>query len=391
MKKFRTKRGFTMVEIMVAFVIFAIMAGMISTLLMTINKTKQENLDIERQIDTQRSNYYLSELDTKYDSGTDTLSFGFDGYSNISVKYDVENENASGYKGLTIQYPVGDVDYSKLSDGTYNDEENDKKGGSGVTDRMDSRIYGDETIDYIGVKLEKDTSYSGPGYRYLVYSTSKSSTYGNSLDNEYCYYSQYRLVFPSPILDYGYYVENGDGTITEKTREEPERETKNGVSITYDVFCPGNKINVLYDLVKDETGNPTKRGSVLLHGGVIRVASLVSGSAATISQLHEAEVETRFFVVLEDELVTAAGAPEYKRWDINDITTIFGTYGDTNGDGSMNKDDVKKMSDIDSEYKSGGDKEDFGDYYAYYHYNDGTTIHNNVFGGFPTKDYNPST
>ena len=50
LKKLRSRRGFTIVEVMVAFVIFAIMAGMVGTILSTTMRAKQENIDVEVEI-----------------------------------------------------------------------------------------------------------------------------------------------------------------------------------------------------------------------------------------------------------------------------------------------------------------------------------------------------
>ena len=191
----------------------------------------------------------------------------------------------------------------------------------------------------------------------------------------------------------GYFQKNADGTITEKGREEKES-AKAGVSIIHDVYCPARKINLLYDLIEDKDTKEISRGSVLLHGGIIRIASLVTSSSSTVSQLHEANLNTRFYVVLEEELTydpTDATVPAYKRWNINDISTIFGTSGDSNGDGVCNINDLEKMSDRDSEYEVGGSLEEFKDHYVYDHYTEGTTVHKNVFGGYPSTDYVPST
>ncbi len=395
LKWLKSKRGFTLVEVMVAFVIFAIMAAMVATILATINKTKQNNLATEREIEAQRNAYYLSAQDTEYDSGTDSLTFNFEGEDPISINYDVEDANPTGYEGLKLQYPVGNVNYDSLEN-PVEETEDDEKGGAGVTDRLDSRIYGDVNIDYVGVNLEKDTTYTGPGYRFLVHSTAKSVLYGNTTTNEYCWYSQYRIVFPSPILDYGYFQQDAaTGEITVKGREE-HNNAKAGVSIVSDIFSPARTANLIYDLQKDEDGN-TVRGAVLLRGGIIRIASLVESSAATISQMHETNIDTRFYVVLQDDISVPKGTAEYTRWDINDVTTIFGTsgLGDTNGDGLVNKLDLEQMKDVDPDYAPGGSLDEFGDLYVYGHYNEtkngSTTIHKNVFGGYPNKDYVPDT
>ena len=54
LKKLRSRRGFTIVEVMVAFVIFAIMAGMVGTILSTTMRAKQENIDVEEEIAAQK-------------------------------------------------------------------------------------------------------------------------------------------------------------------------------------------------------------------------------------------------------------------------------------------------------------------------------------------------
>ena len=58
LKKFLSRRGFTIVEVLVAFVIFSIMAAMIAMILNTTVRTKQENIVLEDEIANQKEKYY---------------------------------------------------------------------------------------------------------------------------------------------------------------------------------------------------------------------------------------------------------------------------------------------------------------------------------------------
>ena len=49
-KKILSRRGFTIVEVLVAFVIFSIMAAMIAMILNTTMRTRQGNIDLENEI-----------------------------------------------------------------------------------------------------------------------------------------------------------------------------------------------------------------------------------------------------------------------------------------------------------------------------------------------------
>ena len=51
-KKILSRRGFTIVEVLVAFVIFSIMAAMIAMILNTTMRTRQGNIDLENEIKT---------------------------------------------------------------------------------------------------------------------------------------------------------------------------------------------------------------------------------------------------------------------------------------------------------------------------------------------------
>lgn len=70
LKKLRSRRGFTIVEVMVAFVIFAIMAGMVGTILSTTMRAKQENIDVEEEIAAQKQAYYQKQQPMSKDDYT---------------------------------------------------------------------------------------------------------------------------------------------------------------------------------------------------------------------------------------------------------------------------------------------------------------------------------
>ncbi len=383
MRKFTTKRGFTIVEILVAFVIFAIMAAMISTLLMTINKTKRENLDIEEEIEAQRRAYYLSETDMQYDlaNKADSLSFSFDGGNDpFTIDYEVGGTNGDGYN---LQYPVGSVDYSILTQDALKIEDNDStnKGGQSVTARYDTRIYGDEDLTDVSVKLEYYGPYNG-GHLYMVYSNCTSLKYQDpdtGKSQPYRNYSQYRLVFPSPIMEYGYFnlTDNGDGTKSIETIKKEEKHSNTYKPMInddgYDIYCPVNKMNLICDKILDEDEKTVINGKTLLYGGIIRVASEQRAIRDDHTSYFEYDGE-QFYVVLEDKLDydhSDPNVPEYKRWDINDITTIFGTNGIDANQSEMEQDDE--------------------DRYTYTHYNDKGDVQQNIFGAYPVKDYDPST
>lgn len=380
MRKFTTKRGFTIVEILVAFVIFAIMAAMISTLLMTINKTKRENLDIEEEIEAQRRAYYLSETDMQYDLANkeeDSLSFSFDnGNDPFTIDYEIGGTTGAGYN---LQYPVGSVDYSILTEDALKIEDNnsDNKGGQSVTARYDTRIYGDEDLTDISVKLEYYGPYNG-GHLYMVYSNSTSLKYQDpdtGKDQPYRNYSQYRIVFPSPIMEYGYFrlVGSGDTQTIEtiQKQEKDESDYKKDINENgYDIYCPVNKINLICDKKLDEDGKTVINGDTLLYGGIIRVASEQRAIRDKNTSYFEYNGE-QFYVVLEDKLAYDSSdptVPEYKRWNIDDITTIFGTNG------------------VDTKLEQDGEGR-----YVYTHYNDSGNVQQNIFGAYPVKDYDPST
>ncbi len=226
LRKLHSKRGFTLVEVMVAFVIFAIMASMVSMILASTNQAKLENKQISDEIETQKERYYLKDHEMKYKPADKegTLTFNFEGSSPLNIDYNVGDPNAEDDENiLALEYFIGNVDYSNKGN---KEEINDDGGGSGsVTTRLDTRIYGANGIDYINVKLKRDSSYTGTGYRYTIGTMAVYS----GLDQQE-WFAQYRLIFPSDILDYGY--TNQDENATSFT----SRRTAN--SYKFDVYAP---------------------------------------------------------------------------------------------------------------------------------------------------------
>ena len=200
-KKLLTKRGFSIVEVMVAFVIFAIMAGMVATILSSTMQAKRENTDLEEEIAQQQNAYYTKTQDKTYDSSSsEQLTFNFTGVDPVKIKYSIGDPNAADADNqIALEYFIGNVDYSVMS-GKGGSSTPEKESGSGsVADRFaKTNIYGSNGITSINVILHRDESYT-EGNRYLI-----AAKAVGQVDTQYDMFKQYRLTFPSNILKYGY-------------------------------------------------------------------------------------------------------------------------------------------------------------------------------------------
>lgn len=321
-RKLRSKRGFTIVEVLVAFVIFAIMAAMVSTIITQMNRAKMENKRVSDEIVDQKEVYYLKDHKREYkDSEKEgTLTFNFEGTSPLNIDYSVGDPNDPADDNiLALEYFVGDVNYSLVNKG---DEDNPPPSSGSVTERLDSRIYGSNGIDSIDVEIKRDTGYSGDGYRYFIGSMASFS----GLDQQK-WFAQYRFIFPSKILDFGYTDQSDTPTSTTGKLEAN-----------------------LYDF---EVYSPYSR--------TLRVASKQTSSATSPAAINNGYIY--YYVVLEESLESVdAGL---------DCNKIFG-YSDSAQTASSTGSSYKFTPYVEVETEEDGSTT--------------TTTHPNIFGAFPAKD-----
>lgn len=229
LKRFYSKRsGFTLVEIIVAFAVFAIMASMIAQILSLSVSARNSNNLYARELARQERLLTVIEKDSSYfDSTGDLPEYVIkltDGdsynlrYQTMAVDPDAENQ-AEG-----INYFISDVDYQYTRAGATDamSDASDSSGSSGMsqTSRMDTRITGTSGLGEITVlhviKDEYDYPDDSPfklaeGHtRYLIEvsasgqittqegGTTKTTT---TLKEEDVPYAQFRMYFYSDQLD----------------------------------------------------------------------------------------------------------------------------------------------------------------------------------------------
>lgn len=211
-KLFSKKSGFTLVEIIMAFLIFAIMAGMILAVLRLAIDQRRANNEWANELDVQIEKLVTSDKEkssTDYADGKITLKTT-DGTNLASINYALagvtDSDNEEG-----INYFIGEYNNLKGSDLTNNNFDGD---GKAVNKRVDSRIYGSTGFNEIRMyKIIRDTSYTGTGVRYIIECSAgnikKLDTNNkeiNSFNSELTPYRQYILFFPNQnILESGYY------------------------------------------------------------------------------------------------------------------------------------------------------------------------------------------
>lgn len=186
MKKiFSKKSGFTLVEIVIAFAIFSIMAAMIAQILnLTINKNA-ENRNYEKWLQDQGRWLATKKQVAEYNKGLDKdgdieLWFTKDGsseylfeaddgdqalkiaYQMVSVNGEfLEDGTNTGLKDASgLNYFIGDIEYRTGLDKSETDPDENPDdmddvaaGGSSQMSRFDTRITGTKGIDQVIVKI----------------------------------------------------------------------------------------------------------------------------------------------------------------------------------------------------------------------------------------------
>lgn len=213
LKRFYSKKsGFTLVEIIIAFAVFAIMASMICQILQLSVAARNKNN--QYQIEFARSQAAMTVInkhsgDFKNEEGKMKLNFA-DG-TNLELAYDVWSgkEDVSS-DDVGLNYFVMPVNY-----GASGEVPPTVDGGSGSSNtsgsqasRMDTRLTGTAGIGFIRInKIVKDTNtypadspYAIPAghTRYFIQCSASSKPSGStetSLKDEDVPYSQYRLAF----------------------------------------------------------------------------------------------------------------------------------------------------------------------------------------------------
>lgn len=172
-KLFSKKSGFTLVEIVIALAVFAIMASMIAQMLNLALRRRRSNVEFEKNLQNQQETLITTKDEhkvydtTKNKDGTLDLNFG-DG-TGLSIDYQIRDANGNVGDKSGINYFIANTDYKATTSGSQTEDNNptnpgDPNNAAGAqTDRFDTRLVGTRGINYIqinSVTKNSDTSYT---------------------------------------------------------------------------------------------------------------------------------------------------------------------------------------------------------------------------------------
>lgn len=200
-KLFSKKSGFTLVEILIAFVIFAIMAAMILSIARLAVAARASNNEFARELAVQKEQLVKRDKskEPKYDStsgNTDTFALNFGGGTTVSIDYEVRaaDPNAT-YVEEGLNYFVPDV---VPQNSTPQKDDGGGNSGNSQSSQYDTRITGSKGFDYIRVlSVEKHGIVDGK-VRYII-KTAITGYDETVLTDQFLPYAQYKLYFRDDV------------------------------------------------------------------------------------------------------------------------------------------------------------------------------------------------
>lgn len=212
LKRFYSKKsGFTLVEIIIAFAVFAIMASMICQMLDLAVQARRSNNAYQAELDVQEQILTLIKKNKDNYTGTvGNINLNFSDSLNVTLPYDrLSAKPDAEYSGEGLNYYLSPVDYQSDGmgggGGTVADPSSIGSNGGSQASRMDTRITGTAGIANVQiVHVIKDT-YNYPAgdplavpagrTRYIIMCSASAGTSPQTLKDEDVPYSQYRLFF----------------------------------------------------------------------------------------------------------------------------------------------------------------------------------------------------
>ena len=216
MKRILSKRsGFTLIEIVIAFAIFAIMSSMLVSLVQLTLAQRSSNLEFQDRIENDveyLAFHYVGDADA-YDTkeaADDTFRLDFGDKTNVDVTLDYQKRgtDATDYTiDQGLNYFVSDTKNTG-SDLTNNNNDSDSNAnGPGQAARYDTRLTGSKNLKYI--IIEKCEKVAGTEATYIIHISASGElldrkwdadakkwvTISGSVPGEDIPYLQYRLIF----------------------------------------------------------------------------------------------------------------------------------------------------------------------------------------------------